>query len=1548
MSSSSNLHEASVTAPSEPLASSSHSVSTRVGGEDEANLNKKMSQGSGEKRKAGSSNDYEERGIQEVEDEGQKRKVMVVMEQKTGKEILKDVGGGPYTQPRWRHSLPFVKPKHPPPPAPLSLDDAKITPEVSANFFDKVFFNWISPMMALGSARPLQETDLWKMDEERSAHILSERLLISYAERKRVAAEYNAKLSDPNTPLPLSKRILYPLMPNRAKREKEYREKHGKKQASLALALNDVFGWFFVSAGVIKLFGDVCQAVTPLLIRSLIKWSTQWQIAEATGQPKPAIGRGVGMAIGLLLLLLVSSLSIHHYFVRSMGVGVLSRAALISGIYQQALRFTQKSRGEIPNGKLVNHISTDTSRIDFAAGFAHIIWTAPIQMIVIIIILLVQIGYSALPGIAFLLIMTPMQVIFMKNLFLIRKKAARWTDKRAKLLQEILGGMRIVKYMAWEIPFLEKVHAIRGMEIKYIRTLLTFRSGMMAFAMALPTLAAIISFITYSATSHNLQAATIFTVITLFQLMRMPLMMWPMTLSAVADALNALSRLRAVFDAELVADTMRIDRTMEEAVRIEHASFTWDAAPIEDDDGMMKKLQARSGKNFGGPASAAPEKKTKGRGKDKKKKRKMFWNKKTKKVTAVDEIEAEMASGGPHDAEASKQAVGQGAPPFGISGVNDDEEKEHEPEQKIFQIHDIDLSIPKGSLTAIVGAIGSGKSSLLQGLMGEMRRTEGKVTFSGSTSLCAQTPWIQNATVRENILFGQPWNEERYWAAVRDACLEPDLELLEDGDGTEIGEKGINLSGGQKQRVNIARAIYFNADIIALDDPLSALDAGVGKALFFNAIIGALNSKTRILVTHALHFLPYVDNIIMMEDGHIGEIGTYNELKAQNGAFARLIREFGNEEQHDEAIETEEEAMNSSGPAHIYDRSKMVAKGTAHTLMQAEERNTGALKKGTFFSYLKAGNGIFMVPILIVAIAFAQATYVITSFWLVWWQEYKWDYANGFYMGIYAGLGILTAVTMFFQGFSNALINYFASVSIHKKAITRVMFAPQSFFDTTPLGRIMNRFSKDTDTIDNTLSDAMRMAIGTLGNIVGATIVLAIVEPYFLIAMGVVSLLYVHNAAFYRRSSREFKRIDSILRSSLYSHFSESLSGVATIRSYGEQERFFQDNIHRVDIENRAYYLTIINQRWLGMRLDFLGSLLSFSVALIVVCSHKVSAASGGLGLSTIITVQQSFSWLVRQTAEVENDMVGAERIMHYANELDQEAPHQIQEVKPASSWPSKGKIEFNNVKMRYREELPDVLKGLTLNVGANEKIGVVGRTGAGKSSIMVALFRMAELSSGSIKIDGVDVSKIGLNDLRSGISIIPQDPLLFSGTLRSNIDPFNTKNDAELYDTLRRAHLVANATPRQSTSNDLNNATITDEKHAPASNKRFTLDTVIEEEGGNLSVGERSLVSLARALVRGSKVLVLDEATASVDVETDAKIQETIRNEFKDKTLLCIAHRLKTILSYDRILVMADGQVEEFDTPENLFLQNGAFAEMCGKASLTLADIKAAAALRF
>ncbi|CAK9781035.1 hypothetical protein CC85DRAFT_282605 [Cutaneotrichosporon oleaginosum] len=1437
-----------------------------------------------------SSKEYEERGVIEVDHDGMKRKVKVVVEDKTGKEQFKDAEGGPYSQPRWLHSLPFMRPKYPPPPPPLSLDDAKLTPEVSANWFSFLYFNWVSPMMALGDARPLEATDLWRLDDKRSAGRLARILSQKYEERKARAEEYNAKLADPRTPLPRRQRWTYPLMPNREKREADFRAKGGQKKPQLAMALLDVFGWWFWIAGFLKLIADCCLACSPLLIRALIRWATLNEYArKGLITQAPKVGQGIGMAFGLLAMLCVSSVALHHYFYRTMGTGVLARSALISAIYERSLRLTQKARGELPNGKIVNHISTDTARIDFAAGFVHILWTAPIQFIVIAVILIIELGYSSLPGIIFLLVMTPGQAIIMKKLFLVRKKSMVWTDKRAKLLQEILGGMRLVKFFAWEASFLERINAVRRMELGYVRTLLIVRSGMMAFAMSLPVLATILAFVTYSLTSHKLEAATIFTSVTLFNLMRMPLMMWPMTLSATADAINALGRLQAVFDAEVTTEERMIDPDLKDAVVIKDASFTWDAAPPAEDE--VTKLEAKL---------AAAQKGVKPAGKSPKKSK-----------------------------EPKEKKFGGQTPAAGPQGNSQDD---------VFQIKNISLTIPSGSLTAIVGPIGSGKSSLLQGLMGEMRRTSGSIKFQGTTALCAQSPWIQNATVRENILFGQPWNEEKYWAAVRDASLEPDLVLLEDGDGTEIGEKGITLSGGQKQRVNIARALYYDADIIALDDPLSALDAGVGKQVFFNAILGALSGKTRILVTHALHFLPHVDHIIVLENGRVSETGTYQELKDAEGPFSKLVREFGSEDVEEKEAGDEEEAIEEDNAPHKpIDRSKMTTRGLGHgMLMQLEERNQGGLQKGTFSGYLRAGKGYIMLPLLIIATVIGQGFTVMSQYWMVWWQQGQWGLSNNAFMGAYAALGVGQALGVFVIGSFMSLINFFASVNIHRDAIKSVMYAPQSFFDTTPLGRIMNRFSKDVDTIDNTLSDAARMSLNMIANVIGSVVLLAVISPWFLIAVAVVLLLYLHCAQYYRASSREFKRVDSILRSSLYSHFSESLSGISTIRAYGESDRFNKENVKRMDVENRAYYMTIINQRWLGIRLDMLGSLLTFAVALIVVLNNKVSAAHSGLGLSTMLTIQQVFSWLVRQLAEVENDMVGAERIMYYANNLEQEPPHEIPDRKPAATWPAQGEITFDQVVMKYRPELPDVLKGLTIHVKPAEKIGIVGRTGAGKSSIMAALFRMTELSSGSITIDGVNIATIGLDDLRSRISIIPQDPLLFSGTLRSNIDPFSRHSDAELYDALKRAHLIPSTTYDASKSGEA----------SPVS--RFNLDYIVEEEGNNLSVGERSLVSLARALVRDPKVLVLDEATASVDVETDSKIQDTIRREFGHKTLLCIAHRLRTILSYDRILVMSDGAVEEFDTPENLFLAGGAFTSMCTKSGITLEDIRHYASMRF
>ncbi|KAF8502624.1 YGR281Wp-like protein [Russula emetica] len=511
---------------------------------------------------------------------------------------------------------------------------------------------------------------------------------------------------------------------------------------------------------------------------------------------------------------------------------------------------------------------------------------------------------------------------------------------------------------------------------------------------------------------------------------------------------------------------------------------------------------------------------------------------------------------------------------------------------------------------------------------------------------------------------------------------------------------------------------------------------------------------------------------------------------------------------------------------------------------------------------------------------------------------------------------------------------------------------------TTPLGRIMNRFSKDIDTIDNVLADSFRTFLGLSSSIIGAFILISIIFPLFLIVGAIVFVLYALTTAFYRASARETKRLDAILRSSLYSHFSDSLSGIATIRAYREEGRFLKENRDRVDIENRAYWLTVANQRWLVLRLDFLGILLILFVSLFAVGTRfTVSPAQTGVALSWILS---AFGLMVRQLAELENNINSVERIVYYAHDLGQEPRHETPERKPGALWPSKGKLEIKDAFLKYRPELPSVLKGLSMTVKGGEKIGIVGRTGAGESFIMPALFRIVELVSGLISIDGVDISKIGLDDVRNAVSIIPQDATLYSGTLRFNLDPLGLHDDARLWDALKRSHLVED-TRRMSYATKDEEAGIggdEDQRRAGSTTPnapQFTLDSQIEVESSNLSIGQRFLVSLARVLVKDSKILILDEATASVDHETDRKIQDTIITKFRDRTILCIArtsltfplHRLRTVISYDRICVMDDGDIAEFDDPEGLHSQNGIFQAMCDRSNITLDDIRLARTVR-
>ncbi|KAJ7086329.1 ABC protein [Mycena belliarum] len=1380
-------------------------------------------------------------------------------------------------------------PRHPPPLPTLSLETASLSPYVTASLLSRLTYTWITPMMILGYQRTLQASDLWRLGPEQSAEHLTAALEAAWARRVAAAADWNARLESGEARAGVWKRVRWAL-PGRDARalEKQWREKEGRREASLAWALNDVLGHLFWRGGVFKVVSDTSQLCGPLLVKALINFAKARARAEADGVRPASIGNGVGMAIGLWGVIVLASICQHQFFFRSMTTGVLARTALTGALYARAVGLSPRARASagLTNSAVLNHVSTDVSRVDACAQWFHAAWTAPIQVTVCLIILLVELGPSALAGFALFLIVIPLQERMMANQFLLRRASMQWTDARAGVVLEVLGAMRVVKYFCYEGSFLARIFDIRKKELKGIRWIQHSQSANIAMAFSLPVLAATLAFVTYTETSKAFDVAVIFASFSLFQLLRQPMMFLPRALSAIADARNALARLARVFHEEQrVGAAFKVEPELEAALVVEGATWVWEGGKVQED-----------------------EKQT--RGKDKK--------------------------------DGTEKEQGHWKGKEGEAGLGGDDEDTGAQDDAPFALRDISLRIPRGKLAAIVGRVGAGKSSLLQGLIGEMRCTEGTWAFGGRVAYCPQAAWIQNASLRDNVLFGQPFEEERYWKVMEDACLLPDLQLLADGDLTEIGEKGINLSGGQKQRVNIARALYYGADVVIFDDPLSAVDAHVGKALFRGAIQGLVaQGKTVLLVTHALHFLAQCDCVYALADGRIAEAGTYAELIARGGEVARLDREFGGQQKADreedgEAVGAVERRVMTVDEAKVKAASVEGTGKLEGRLIVKEHRTTGGVAWSVYGYYLKAGGGWLSVPLLVVTAILMQSSAVANSYALVWWQDNTFKKSFTFYQVLYAILGIMQT---FFTYMLGILMDFFAiqvSRNLHHEAIVNIFHAPMSFFDTIPMGRVISIFGKDIDTIDNQLPMSMRMFIVVLAGVFGSVVIITILEHYFIVAAVLIMFGFGYFAAFYRSSALEMKRLDAMLRSLLYAHLSESLTGLPTIRSYGEVERFVSDNKYYIDLENRALFLTVTNQRWLAVRLDALGSILVFLVAIFAAVGLSgISPAEIGLILTYTTSLTQMFAVTTRLSAEVENYMNSVERVVHYArgDVVPREAAHEsTPEHKPPAQWPARGAVEFKDVTMAYRPGLPNVLHGISLNIRAGEKIGVVGRTGAGKSSLTLCLLRIVEYQ-GQIIVDNVDIGKIGLTDLRSNIAIIPQEPTLFSGTVRTALDPFSRYDDTRLWDALRRSYLV-----------DTRPSTPVEGELTPESRHRLTLDSVIEADGANLSVGERSLLSLARALVKDSRVVILDEATASVDLETDNKIQRTIQSQFKDRTLICIAHRLRTIISYDRILVLDAGRIVEFDTPLNLFNRDdGVFHSLCEKSNITLSDIEKA-----
>ncbi|KAK5881725.1 hypothetical protein CesoFtcFv8_022490 [Champsocephalus esox] len=1345
------------------------------------------------------------------------------------------------------------------------VTDPNPCPEATAGFLSTMTFWWFTSMAIKGYKMPLETKDLWSLNQRDSSKVTVPKLLNQWEE------ELTKAKSDQN----LSSQAVYSKPPpsttnhtgaegGSSPEEVEVllsNKKTAPRQPSFLRALIKAFGPYFLIGSAFKLLQDVVTFVNPQLLRMLISFTKQ------KGAPD---WWGYSLAFLMFFTAFLQTLILHRHFQYCFVTGMNVRTAVIGAIYRKSLVITNAAKRSSTVGEVVNLMSVDAQRFMDLTTFLNMLWSAPLQIMLALYFLWQNLGPSVLAGVAVMIMLIPLNAVIAMRTRAYQVEQMQYKDSRIKLMNEILNGIKVLKLYAWENSFKQKVLDIRQKELNVLRkTAYLGALSTMAWTSA-PFLVALTTFAVYVSIDENniLDAEKAFVSLSLFNILRFPLNMLPQVISSMVQASVSLKRIESFLSHEEL-DPNSVDRkhtAADFAVTVVNGKFSW----AKDD------------------------------------------------------------------------------PPV---------------------LHNINVMVPQGSLLAVVGHVGCGKSSLLSALLGEVEKLEGEVSIRGSVAYVPQQAWIQNATLRDNILFGKDYNEPKYRCVLEACALTPDLEVLPGGDMTEIGEKGINLSGGQRQRVSLARAVYSDTDVYLLDDPLSAVDAHVAKHIFDNLIgpEGCLKGKTRILVTHGISFLPQVDNIIVIVEGRVSEMGSYQELLKQNGAFAEFLRnysmeDFVEEEEPAEEIIQDEELFPDdalSNHADMVDNEPVVnetkrnfirqisiisAEGEnqrgrsvrrhncsqkkhgeqqekkkpneLQKLIHAETAETGRVKSKVFLEYAKAV-GILLSVVICFLYGCQSAAAIGANIWLSQWTNDALTNQTQenihLRVGVYAALGIAQGLLVMLSSFTLAMGNIGAARKLHFNLLTNKFHTPQSFYDTTPLGRIINRFSKDIYVIDEALPSTVLMFLGTFFVSLSTLIVIISSTPIFAVVIAPLAFIYIFVQRFYVATSRQLKRLESVSRSPIYSHFSETVTGTSVIRAYGRHSAFVLMSDMKVDENQKCYYPGIVSNRWLGVRIEFIGNcIVLFAALFAVIGKENLNPGLVGLSVSYALQVTMSLNWMVRMTSDLESNIVAVERVKEYS-ETKTEAPWEIEDKKPPADWPMKGNVEFHDYSVRYREGLDLVLKNLTLSVKGGEKIGIVGRTGAGKSSMTLCLFRLLESAAGEITIDDVKISEIGLHDLRSKLTIIPQEPVLFSGTLKMNLDPFEKHSDEELWAVLEHSHL-----------------------HKFVSNQPAKLELECSEGGENLSVGQRQLVCLARALLRKTRILVLDEATAAIDLETDDLIQSTIRTQFEDCTVFTIAHRLNTIMDYTRVLVLDKGQIAEFDTPTNLLSQKGIFYGMAKDAGLT------------
>uniref|UniRef100_A0A8C6RER0 ATP-binding cassette, sub-family member 2 n=1 Tax=Nannospalax galili TaxID=1026970 RepID=A0A8C6RER0_NANGA len=1348
-------------------------------------------------------------------------------------------------------------------------------PSSTASFLSSITYSWYDSVVLKGYKQPLTIEDIWDVDEGLKTEIVVSKFEVFMAKdlqkakralekRRQKKAQQNpeATLHGLNKSQSQSQDVL--VLEEAKKKKKKSGTKEDFPKSWLVKALFKTFYMVLLKSFILKLVHDILLFLNPQLLKVLIAFVSNSDTYEWAGYI---------FAIIMFAVSLIQSFCLQYYFQLCFILGMTVRTTVMASVYKKALTLSNLARRQYTIGETVNLMSVDAQKLMNVTNFMHLVWSSVIQIVLSIYFLWRELGPSVLAGVGMMVLLVPVNGVLATKNKNIQFKNMKYKDRRLKIMNEILNGIKILKYFAWEPSFKDQVQNLRKKELKNLLVYGQLQTVITFILQLTPVLVSVITFSVYVLVDSNniLDAEKAFTSITLFNILRFPLGMLPMVISAMLQASVSIDRLEKYLGGDdLDTSAIRHVCSFDKAVQFSEASFTWD-----------------------------------------------------------------------QDLEAT--------------------------------IQDVNLDIMPGQLVAVVGTVGSGKSSLISAMLGEMENVRGHITIKGTTAYVPQQSWIQNGTIKDNILFGSELNEEKYQQVLEACALLPDLEMLPGGDLAEIGEKGINLSGGQKQRVSLARAVYQNSDIYILDDPLSAVDAHVGKHIF-NKVVGPnglLKGKTRILVTHGIHFLPQVDEIVVLENGSILEKGSYHDLMAKKGVFAKNLKTYmkrsspegeatvnDDSEEEDDCglIPTVEEIpedaasltmkrenslhrtlsrSSRSSSRHVKSLKNSLKIKNVNTLKEKEEpvkgqklikkefMETGKVKFSIYLKYLQAV-GWCSIFFIILATMMNSVAFIGSNLWLSAWTSDSQVFNGSTYpvsqrdmrIGVFGALGLAQGLFVFIATLWSTYACTHASKTLHRQLLNNILRAPMSFFDTTPTGRIVNRFAGDISTVDDMLPQSLRSWLMCLFGIISTLVIICLATPVFAIIIIPLGIIYVSVQVFYMATSRQLRRLDSVTRSPIYSHFSETVSGLPVIRAFEQQQRFLALSHLGIDTNQKCVFSWIFSNRWLAIRLELVGNLVIFcSALLLVIYKNTLSGDMVGFVLSNALNITQTLNWLVRMTSETETNIVAVERINEYIN-VKNEAPW-VTDKRPPSNWPSKGEIQFNNYQVRYRPELDLVLKGITCDIKSSEKIGVVGRTGAGKSSLTNCLFRILESAGGQIIIDGVDIASIGLHDLRGKLTIIPQDPILFSGSLRMNLDPFNNHSDEEIWKALELAHLKSFVAGLQ-----------------------LGLSYEVTEGGDNLSIGQRQLLCLGRAVLRKSKILVLDEATAAVDLETDHLIQTTIRNEFSHCTVITIAHRLHTIMDSDKIMVLDNGKIVEYGSPGELLSNSGPFYFMAKEAGIENANV--------